>query len=164
MIENFRSGYQFIAPSEILMIELVANSLDAGAEDLAVDLEGDEVVHLVVTDNGHGMKSRKEFEEYHDLGSLTKSRGGGIGWAGIGAKLYIDRCDSIYTETRSASFTGASSWSFPKGEKAPKWREIPPHGLLRGKRGTAIEITISDRKEIQLCHETPWRGGYQAER
>jgi len=153
VIENFRSGYQFIAPSEILMIELVANSLDAGAEDIAIDLEGDEVVHLVVTDNGHGMRSRKEFEEYHDLGSLTKSRGGGIGWAGIGAKLYIDRCDSIYTETRSASFTGSSHWSFLKVEKAPKWREVSPHGLLRGKRGTAIEITISDRKEVRRFSE-----------
>jgi hypothetical protein len=131
------------------MIELIANSLDAGAEDIAVDVEGDDVVHLVITDNGHGMRSRREFEEYHDLGSLTKSRGGGIGWAGIGAKLYIDRCESIYTETRSASFTNSSLWSFPKSEKAPKWREVPAHGLLHGKRGTAIEITISEGKEVR---------------
>jgi len=149
VIDNFRSSYQSIAPFEILLIELIANSLDAGAEDISVDLDGDDVIRLVVTDDGRGMRSRREFEEYHDLGSLTKSRGGGIGWAGIGAKLYIDRCDEIYTETRSVSFTGASQWSFPRGQKAPKWRDVPARGLLRGNRGTAIEITITDRKEAR---------------
>src|SRR3989304_1155079 len=148
VIGNFRSGYQSVAPYEILLIELVANALDAGAEHVAVDLEGQRPLHVVVTDDGQGMKSRKEFEEYHDLGSLTKTRGGGIGWAGIGAKLYIDRCDTIYTETRAYAFAGASSWSFPKDAKAPIWRDVSPRGLIGGKRGTAVEITASDPKEI----------------
>ena len=149
VIDNFRSGYQFVAPSEILITELIANGLDAGAEDISIGLDGDDVLHLLITDDGLGMKSRREFEAYHDLGSLTKTRGGGIGWAGIGAKLYIDRCDCIYTETRSVTFTGASQWSFPKREKAPIWRDVPPRGLLGGKRGTAIEISITDRKEVK---------------
>lgn len=153
VIGNFRSGYQSIAPFEILLIELVANSLDAGAERISIDLEGQRPLHVVVIDDGRGMKSRREFEEYHDLGSLTKTRGGGIGWAGIGAKLYIDRCDSIYTETRSFTYSGASSWSFPEHAKAPIWKDVDSRGLIGGKRGTAIEITVSDPKEISRFTE-----------
>jgi len=153
VIGNFRSGYQSIAPFEILLIELMANALDAGAERISIDLEGEQPLHVVVTDDGHGMKSRKEFEEYHDLGSLTKTRGGGIGWAGIGAKLYIDRCKSIYTETRSFTHSGASLWSFPEHAKAPIWTEVAPRGLIGGRRGTAVEITISDPKEISRFTE-----------
>jgi len=92
--------------------------------------------------------NKGEFEDYHNLGSLTKRKGYGIGWAGIGAKLYIDRCQSIYTETRSTVFLGASEWSFPKPERAPVYRYVQPRGTLGGRRGTVVEIIITNKKDL----------------
>lgn len=151
-----------MSPSEILIIELVANSLDAGATRIDIALEGTHPLHVLVKDDGHGMRTKKEFEEYHDLGSLTKIRGSGIGWAGIGAKLYIDRCSNIYTETRSAGFSASSEWSFPQRAKAPIWKDVAGRGLLGGKRGTAVDITISDPKEIRKFTEEMVRETVQA--
>ena len=142
-----------MSPSEILIIELVANSLDAGATRIDIALEGSDPLHILVRDDGHGMRAKKEFEEYHDLGSLTKIRGSGIGWAGIGAKLYIDRCTTIYTETRSTGFSASSDWSFPQRAKAPIWKDVASRGLLGGKRGTAIDIRILDPKEVRKFTE-----------
>ena len=146
-----------MSPSEILVIELVANSLDAGATRVDISLEGSGPLHILLKDDGHGMRSKGEFEEYHDLGSLTKVRGSGIGWAGIGAKLYIDRCTTIYTETRSTGFSASSEWSFPRRAKAPIWKDIAARGLLGGARGTVVDIMISDPKEIRKFNEEMFR-------
>ncbi len=154
VIGNFRSAYQLGAAWEILIVELLANSLDAGAKRIWVEVEGKFPKVLRVVDSGRGMKNRKEFEDYHNLGSLTKQKGGGgIGWAGIGAKLYIDRSKSIYTETRSKTFAGASNWSFPKSRRAPVWQEVSDHGLLSRKRGTAVEIILNNEKDCRRMTE-----------
>jgi hypothetical protein len=146
VIENFRFGYQHRDPCEILLTELMANAIDAGADKIHVELDGGIPRVLRFMDNGSGM-SKKAFSDYHNLGSLHKHKGSGIGWAGIGAKLYIDRCQSVYTETRSKTFLGASDWQFPKSEPAPVWREVPPRGLRGGGCGTAVEIVISAKKD-----------------
>lgn len=161
VIDNFRSGYQLGAPWEILVVELLANSLDAGARRIWIELEGEYPKVLRVVDDGRGM-GNKEFVDYHNLGSLTKSRGYGIGWAGIGAKLYIDRCQEIYTETRSTKYRGASRWSFPKTEIAPVWREVDVRGLLGGSTGTAVEIVLSDKKDCQRISEEALKSGILA--
>lgn len=102
--------------------------------------------------------NKREFEDYHDLGSLSKSKGGSIGWAGIGAKLYIDCCREIYTETKSEKFYGASKWSFPQKEKAPVWEEVKPMGLINGRHGTAVEVLIDNAKECSLLQKTAVEG------
>jgi hypothetical protein len=152
VIKNFRSGYQLGATWEILIVELIANSVDAGSDEIWVELEGETPKILRVVDDGKGM-TKGEFEEYHNLGSLTKRRGSGIGWAGIGAKLYIDRCQSITTETRSAKYSGASHWSFPKSEMAPIYDYIAPTGLLGGGQGTAVEVIVTDPKDCRQLTE-----------
>ena len=146
IIEDFRSAYQLRDAWEIVLIELIANSIDARATEINVVLEGQTPKLLRITDNGKGM-SQSEFNQYHNLGSLTKHRGAGIGWAGVGAKLYLDRCASVYTETRSQAFEGASKWFLPRGQKGPVWDEVTSRGLLMEGRGTAVEIVVSDRRE-----------------
>lgn len=148
IIDDFRSAYQLRDAWEIVLIELVANSIDAGATeiDLAVAGQGPKVLRVV--DNGKGMR-QSEFGQYHNLGSLTKERGAGIGWAGVGAKLYLDRSASIYTETRSEDFEAASRWFLPRGLRGPVWDEVPSRALLSYAHGTAVEISISDRKECR---------------
>src|SRR5207249_3394452 len=99
IIDDFRSAYQLRDAWEIVLIELIANSIDAGATEVDLLVAGQVPKVLRVIDNGKGM-THSEFGQYHNLGSLTKTRGTGIGWAGVGAKLYLDRSASIYTETR----------------------------------------------------------------
>src|SRR3989442_11892352 len=148
IIEDFRSAYQLRAPWEIVLIELLANSIDAGSSRVEIEIQGECPKIVRVLDEGKGM-TQNEFAQYHNLGSLSKHRGSGIGWAGIGAKLYLDRCASIYTETRSESFAGASKWFLPKGPKEPIWDEIESRRLLCGARGTVVEIMVTDRRESQ---------------
>lgn len=146
VIDNFRFGYQHRDPCEILITELMANSIDADADRIWIEVDDRTPRTLRFTDNGKGM-SKKSFQDYHNLGSLTKHKGSGIGWAGIGAKLYIDRCQSIFTETRSATFQGASDWRFPKSEPAPIWKEVSPRGLCPGGHGTTVEVAVAEKKD-----------------
>jgi len=157
LLHDFRAAYQVEADWEILISELIANALDAGARRIEINVIGICPKYITIIDDGKGM-SKNEFEDYHDLGSIAKTKGKSIGWAGIGAKLYIDKCDEIYTETKSSSFKGASNWYFPESEKAPIWEEVEPIGLLPHESGTAIRVTISDQKECALLQETEIEG------
>jgi len=146
ILEDFRSSYQLRSAWEIVLIELIANSIDAGATvvDVAIEATAPKVIRVV--DNGKGM-SRSEFDQYHNLGSLSKAKGTGIGWAGVGAKLYLDRCRAVYTETKSQTFEGASRWFLPRGQRGPVWDDVPNRQILGGRRGTAVEILVTDRRE-----------------
>ncbi len=146
IIEDFRSAYQLRRAWEIVLIELVANSIDAGSSEIRIELEGTQPKILRITDNGKGM-DQAEFKQYHNLGSLTKRKGSGIGWAGVGAKLYLDRCSRIYTETRSGSYEAASKWFPPRGQRGPIWDEVPPRRVLKHLHGTVVEILVSDLRE-----------------
>ena len=53
-----------------------------------------------IVDNGKGMNDR-EFEEYHDIAATTKTRGKGIGFAGVGVKLSLLCAKSVITETKN---------------------------------------------------------------
>ena len=100
VLDNYRGNYNYAEEWEITVLELLANAVDAKATKIKFkfDKEGDNVT-IVCMDNGKGMNS-SEFIEYHNLGSLTKDKTSGtIGFAGIGAKLCIDLCDKIYSET-----------------------------------------------------------------
>jgi hypothetical protein len=151
VLENFRAAYQSMCPEEILITELLANSIDAGALHITIStrFDGSSLV-LRVDDDGKGMRSKDEFERYHDLGSLTKTKGGTIGWAGIGAKLYLDKCVKVRTETRSSEFEAASVWTFAPGDKAPHWDDVTPQCLVSSKTGTSVEIEIASDVDREL--------------
>ena len=54
---------------------------------------------VVVVDDGSGM-SRRELARYHDLAASTKTRGEGIGFAGVGIKLGLLVAEAVLTESR----------------------------------------------------------------
>ena len=122
---------------ETLVIETFANSLDAGAKHVEIHVDP---TTYAIRDDGRGM-SEYEFREYHNIASLTKERGsGGIGFAGVGAKVYLDRARYIYTETRSRNFHGASIWRFY--DEVPRWEVVAPKGVI-DKKGTFVEIGLN---------------------
>ena len=120
---------------EVIVVEVVANALDAGATSISIEYSPARNV-LTVTDNGAGMDSG-QFAQYHDFAAGLKTRGGGIGFAGVGAKISFNVADRVVTETRSASFEGGSDWSLEANGRLA-WYEIEPTSLTGV--GTRVEV------------------------
>jgi len=81
---------------------VVANALDAGAAKIEIGY-CPQTRRLVIQDNGKGM-SMQQFAAYHDFAARLKTRGSGIGFAGVGAKISFRIAERVITKTRSESF------------------------------------------------------------
>jgi len=144
LIRDLRDQYPY-GPVPALLIETVANSIDAKATKIQIEIDHSRHIFRIV-DDGTGM-TREDFTEYHNIAAQTKVRGMGIGFAGVGAKIFLDLAYSVYTETRSADFQGASNWHF-EGE-VPIWDPVSLEGLVK-KSGTGVEVRyrVEDDKEF----------------
>jgi hypothetical protein len=98
----------------------------------------------VVTDNGTGM-TQEEFDQYHDFAAGLKTRGMGIGFAGVGAKISFNIASRVVTETRSSSYTGGSNW-YLESKRNLIWDDILPSHLEN--HGTRVNVVF--RKNISL--------------
>lgn len=137
LIQDLAEMYPYDV-AEVVLVELIANSLDAGATTISVDFDPTTRV-LVVADDGAGMTA-EQFERYHDFAAGLKDRGSGIGFAGLGAKISFNVADRVITETRGCSFCGASDWHFSSGGRLV-WEEVGPTHLVG--RGTRVEVHFS---------------------
>lgn len=120
---------------EVVVIENIANSLDAGATRIEITYNPMERV-LVVRDNGNGMDAKK-FEQYHDFAAGLKTRGDGIGFAGVGAKISFNIAEKVITHTRGKGFSGGSDWHFAERGKLV-WEDVKPKSL--SSHGTCVEV------------------------
>ena len=66
---------------ETILTEIMANSLDSGAS--SIQLFTDPAGRTLTVNNGSGMK-RRELAPFHNIAASTKTRGEGIGFAGVG--------------------------------------------------------------------------------
>lgn len=107
LLEDLRDAYPG-ALEETILTEIIANSLDAGATRITLAADPS-VPCLTVVDDGSGM-IRRDLRHFHDLAASTKSRGQGIGFAGVGIKLGLLLCEEVVTETRRASHHVATAW------------------------------------------------------
>src|SRR6059036_1901573 len=126
LLEDLRDAYPG-ALEETILTEIIANSLDSEASLIRVGADPTEA-RLTVIDDGCGMQ-RRELARYHDVAASTKSRGDGIGFAGVGIKLGLLLCEEVVTETRRGKTHVATRWHIASRHKAP-WRWIPPPGLV----------------------------------
>lgn len=139
LLEDLRDAYPG-ALEETILTEIVANSLDSGAS--RITLVTDPVAAtLTALDDGSGM-IRRDLRHFHDLAASTKSRGQGIGFAGVGIKLGLLACEEVVTETRRASHHVATSWHLASRHKAP-WRWVEPPGIVT-ERGTAVRLKLKN--------------------
>jgi hypothetical protein len=153
VIQNFVEMYPYSA-TDCLVLEAVANCLDAKANRMDVciltDKKGRKIFRVV--DNGRGM-SKKEFEDnYHALSISSKTKGEGIGFAGVGSKLYLISLaagESIYTETKSKDFHGASEITVIGN--APKWTYSNKKTLTH--TGTLFETRLNEKDAALLSPE-----------
>lgn len=92
LLEDLRDAYPG-ALEETILTEVVANSLDSGATCLRVTTDPAAAI-LTIVDDGSGMR-RRDLVRYHDLAASTKTRGQGIGFAGVGIKLGLLVCEEV---------------------------------------------------------------------
>jgi len=137
LLEDLRDAYPG-ALEETILTEIVANCLDSGAARVALvtDPAG---ATLTVVDDGSGM-ARRELARFHDIATTTKTRGEGIGFAGVGIKLGLLASGEVLSETRRGKTHVATTWQLASRQRAP-WRWIPPPGFV-GERGTAVRLTL----------------------
>jgi hypothetical protein len=137
LLEDIRDAYPG-GLEESILTEIVANSLDSGAT--IVRLETDSAAAtLTVIDDGSSM-ARRQLARYHDIAASTKSRGEGIGFAGVGIKLGILASEDVLTEARRGASHVATSWRLASRHKAP-WRWVSPPGLV-AVHGTAVRLHL----------------------
>jgi len=142
IIEDLRNQFPYDSLTAFV-VETFANSLDAEANRIDIFVVKDTIKIL---DNGNGM-NKKDFIDYHNLASLSKTRGGGIGFAGVGAKIYLDKVYYIITETKSKKFHSASKWAF-HGD-TPFYTNIHTQNRVTHENGTYVEIKIKDATDIK---------------
>jgi len=133
--------------SEVVITELIANSLDAKASEIRIDYNPNQRI-LIFQDNGDGM-GQKQFEEYHDFAAGLKRRGTGIGFAGLGAKISFNVASRVVTETRSRSFSGGSDWYLQSAKKLV-WEDRNP--IYQKDLGTRVEIHF--RTQAKIAYQT----------
>jgi hypothetical protein len=147
LVQNIADQYPF-EPQVSALVELIANALDAKASEIQINLDKIDGT-LGITDNGIGMDKRR-FLDYHDFASSTKSRGEGIGFAGQGAKLALNFCQRVITETISSNYRGYSEW-YLKGNDAPY--KIYDGYILNLKHfGTSVTLYL-DKKTTEFYDE-----------
>lgn len=141
LIRDFRDQFPYDSLTA-LIVETFANALDAKATRIDIYANRD---FYKIRDNGKGM-TQYEFEEYHNIASLTKRRGETIGFAGVGAKVFLDRAEYTLTETRSKSFYGATHWAF-YGESL-EWKPVATSGKVPHPSGTYVEVKLRNDEDI----------------
>lgn len=154
------SQYERAEPQIASLIELVANALDAsridlypslrdaGASKIEINIDRRKGV-LEVIDYGIGM-DKHQLVKYHDFIASTKT-GKEIGFAGQGAKLALNFCSRVVTETWSKSYKGYSEWQL-KGDEAP-WEITDDRVLQLGHRGTKVTLYLDSESETFYTEE-----------
>lgn len=141
LIRDLRQQFPY-GPFAALIVETFADSLDAKATHIDIHIDDD--IYKIL-DNGKGM-DRGDFEEYHNIASLTKTRGTGIGFAGVGAKIFLDEAEYIITETKTQDFHGATKWAFC--DESLVWETTNVQNKVPYPTGTYVEVKLRSDERI----------------
>jgi len=137
LLEDLRDAYPG-GLEETILTELVANSLDAGAANIRLFADP-AAAEFRLEDDGRGMVW-KELRLFHNLAASTKTRGEGIGFAGVGIKLALLAASEVLTESRRGKSHAASRWHLASREFAP-YEPVPPPGFVN-EHGTAVSLHL----------------------
>lgn len=157
LLEDIRDSYT-IPLEEIIIVELIANGLDSGACRISFFTDKKNNT-LTVSDNGEGMK-RQGLSDYHNIAATTKTKGRGIGFAGVGAKLSLLLAEKVITETKGGYGSRCSTeWHLASDISAP-WKFIPFSGKVNSSRGTAVSIFLPNFQSFLLSEDFITRIAY----
>ena len=104
MLQNLLGMYEY-EDIEVLVLEAVANGMDAGADTINIDLKRyPSGCHVTFHNNGVPM-NEVDFVNYHTVAVSTKEKGKGIGFAGVGAKIFM----AAWPDAEITTVTGKGS-------------------------------------------------------
>ena len=138
LLEDLRDAYPG-GLEETILTELIANSLDADATVIRITADP-AAATFQLEDDGRGMVW-KELRQFHNLAASTKTRGAGIGFAGVGIKLALLAAREVITESRRGKSHAASRWHLASREMAP-YEPITPAGVVAN-HGTAVLLQLN---------------------
>ncbi len=138
LLEDLRDAYPG-GLEETILTELVANSLDAGASVIRLTADPAAATFRLL-DDGRGMVW-KELRQFHNLATSSKTRGAGIGFAGVGIKLALLAAREVVTESRRGKSHAASRWHLASAELAP-YEPIEARGFVT-EHGTAVQLHLN---------------------
>jgi hypothetical protein len=146
---------------EVLVLEAVANALDAKADNIYISfvkLGPNWYVRFV--NDAPGM-SKEDFENYHTLSLSSKSKGQGIGFAGVGAKIFLASDDGSEIITATMNGNGLlASRMYRQGEQIEYelsttigLDRVFPQGIVDLKKGTLYQVKLSEEGYVFLRKE-----------
>ena len=94
LLDMYESKYE-----EILVLEAIANGMDANADEIEINFDEDDFGYYVIFSNNGPPMNEKDFDNYHNISSSTKTKGEGIGFAGVGAKIFLGAWDKAEITT-----------------------------------------------------------------
>ena len=142
-LENFCDAYE--DEHSIVVMEAMANTIDAKADMVNITLKNKSITFR---DNGPGM-NRKQFTKYHKISGSTKIKGRGIGFAGVGAKVYLAVWKNTIIHTETYGDDGAFESNMYVKHGRPKWDELDASTTSRV-RGTSYGVTLRDNDYKRL--------------
>ena len=149
-LENFVDIYDNQA--EMVVYESISNSIDAGAKNIEIKTgteSGDYGVSFL--DDGPGM-DKSQFSDYQVCSRSTKDKKFGLGFAGIGSKLYVGKNHSakIITETFNGQEQLACAF-YVKDGKIKTCQRKPMHKFTRP--GTFYKVILSQDDHYYIKNE-----------
>lgn len=118
--------------TEMLVSEALGNAVDVGSTKLEIEFGEDQNgQYISFFNNGPPMK-QEDFEDYNVIARSSKIEGKSLGWAGIGAKLYLGSWNKskIITESSDGENSLASEMYIEDNQVV--WMFIPPKRKLFG--------------------------------
>ena len=150
-LKNLLDMYEY-QNEEVLVLEAVANGIDAKAKKIEINFEQNESDHYVIFLNDGPPMNKEDFDNYHTISSSKKIKGDGIGFAGVGAKIFLAAWNKAEITTISGKDNKVLvSRMFRRGDNVEydsSLNGIPLKQLLGNKRlnhkyGTSYRVKVS---------------------
>lgn len=157
-LQNILDMYKY-DHEEVLVLEAVANGIDAKASHIDIVVDAD----CISFHNDGPPMNKRAFDNYHTISSSTKRKGEGIGFAGVGAKIYLASWSgaSIITITGKDG-VGCASRMYRSGKKIlydtkdGSDTKILAAKLSAHRYGTSYVVTLNPKRVAWMAeHITP---------
>ena len=162
-LENMLGMYEYDR-MEVLVLEAVANGIDAGADTIHISFGRDSRGRYIAFHNNGVPMNETDFENYHMVSSSTKKKGEGIGFAGVGAKIFM----AAWRDAEIITITGKGNnvlvsrmWREERrgNEDEVVWeantddttvKSIAGHAVLDHKHGTTYRVKVPEEGHAWL--------------
>lgn len=141
---------------EVLVIEAIANGIDAKAHKIDITFYRDKDEYYIIFHNNGPPMNKQDFENYHTISLSSKTKGQSIGFAGVGAKIFLasDNNSEIVTITGKNETSALVSRMYNIGKKIEYETSLrqPINELLKfqnsnlkHKYGTTYQVKLTSK-------------------